>query len=174
MSVTALRRAIRGLAVLAPLAAMILVPAPVATASPPKVCAPVSLTAVGQDQGADSQGNLHTTATASLAGVPVAVPVATTNATFTPGGPPTGTTLSFSWPIVFTPISSGSPTLTANVLGTVDVGSGVFRATTTSVTGTGVLAGVSGSLTFQGTEDLGTGVFTETITGKVCAPIKHR
>jgi hypothetical protein len=148
--------------------ALILGPAHVATAAPLKVCAPVFLTAVGQELPPDSQG-LHTTGTASLAGVPVA----TTNATFAPAGQPAGAILSFSGPIVFTPISGGSPTLTANVLGTVDLGSGAFPATTTSVTGTGVLAGVSGSLTFRGTENLSTRVFTETITGKVCSPIRH-
>jgi hypothetical protein len=98
--------------------------------------APVFLTANGQDLGPDSQGNLPTTGTASLAGVPVA----TTNAVFAPA-PPAGNTLSFSGPIVFTPISAGSPTLTANVLGTVHLGSGSFHATSTSVTGTGVLDG---------------------------------
>jgi len=169
MSVTTLRRAIRGLAALAPVVAIIFVPAQAATAAPATVCAPVFLTAAGQDLGPDGQGNLHTTATVSLVGVQVA----TTNATFAPAGSPTGTTLSFSGPIVFSPIGAGTPTLTANVLGTVDLGRGSFQATSTSVTGTGLLTGVSGSLTFRGTENLSTGVFNETITGRVCSPIRH-
>ena len=46
--------------------------------------------------------------------------------------------------------------------------SGVFRATSTSLTGTGLLRGVSGGVTLEGLEDFATLRFTETITGRLC------
>ena len=52
--------------------------------------------------------------------------------------------------------------------GTFDVASGAFRATSTSLTGTGLLRGVSGSVTLEGLEDFATLRFTETITGRLC------
>lgn len=58
--------------------------------------------------------------------------------------------------------------LTAQVAGTFDVASGVFRATSTSLTGTGLLRGVSGGVTLEGLEDFATLRFTETITGRLC------
>lgn len=134
-----------------------------ASAADARLCVPVRLTGAGQDLGPDSQGRLHTIATVSLAGYPIG----TTQATFTPSGPPAGTSLAFTGPIVFTPTGS-TATVTAEVRGSVDLGSGQFVASTTSVTGSGVLRGASGSLTFRGTEDLGTGAFTETIRGTVC------
>ncbi|MEP6852061.1 MAG: hypothetical protein ABJA87_05315 [bacterium] len=121
------------------------------------------LTGVGQDQGPDAQGNLVTTATISFAGFPIG----TTRASFTPSGPPTGGVLAFTGPIVFTP-SGSTATVTATVAGSVDLATGTFQATSTSVTAAGVPLVVSGALTFRGTENLSTGAFTETITGRLC------
>jgi hypothetical protein len=76
-----------------------------------------------------------------------------------------GTTASFTGPIVLT---NALGTLTAQVAGTFDVASGAFRATSTSLMGTGWLRGVGGSVTLAGLEDLATLHFTETITGRIC------
>ena len=46
--------------------------------------------------------------------------------------------------------------------------SGAFRATSTSLRGTGLLHRVIGSVTLQGLEDFATLRFTETITGGLC------
>jgi hypothetical protein len=135
-----------------------------AQASPGRVCAPVRLTGAGQDLGPDPTGTLHTTATLSFLGFPVA----TSAASFTPSGPPVGTALAFSGPVVLTP-TFGSGTLTADVQGSVDLAAGTFVATSTAVTGTGPLRHASGRLVFAGTEDLATGAFTETVTGRLCA-----
>jgi hypothetical protein len=59
-------------------------------------------------------------------------------------------------------------TLAVGVVGTFDLSSGKFRALSTSLSGTGRLAGASGSLVFDGTEDLSTGAFTEVLTGDLC------
>lgn len=75
------------------------------------------------------------------------------------------TTASFTGPIDFT---NALGTLTAQVAGTFDVASGAFRATSTSLTGTGLLWGISGSVTLEGLEDFATLRFTETITGRLC------
>jgi hypothetical protein len=48
------------------------------------------------------------------------------------------------------------------------VASGAFRASSTSLTGSGLLRGVSGSVTLEGLEDFATLRFTETITGRLC------
>src|SRR5918912_1012370 len=79
-----------------------------------------------------------------------------------------GTVASFEGPIVFT-VAGG--TLTAQVTGTLDVTNGQFQATSTSITGTGRLAGATGSLTFSGVENLVTGSSTETITGVICVDL---
>jgi hypothetical protein len=76
-----------------------------------------------------------------------------------------GTTASFTGPIVFT---NTLGTLTAQAAGTFDVAGGAFRATSTSLTGTGLLRGVSGGVTLVGLEDFATLRFTETITGRLC------
>lgn len=76
-----------------------------------------------------------------------------------------GTTASFTGPIVFT---NTLGTLTAQVAGTFDVASGAFQATSTSLTGSGLIRGLSGSVTLQGLEDFATLRFTETITGRLC------
>ena len=87
-----------------------------------------------------------------------------THASFTMG-PITGTSASFSGPIVFT---SDLGSLTANVAGAFDVSTGAFHATSQSVTGTGLLRRVTGRVTIDGLENLSTGSFTETIAGRLC------
>ena len=154
---------------IAAMAAAILSAATPAGAAAPRHCAPIGLTGAGQDLGADSSGNDHTTATLYVLGVAVG----TTNATFTPSGPPVGPRLAFTGPIVFTPLVSHA-SLTAQVNGAVDVVTGVFTASSTTVSGTGFLTAVSGHVTIQGNENLTTGAFTEMVTGKLCAPISFQ
>jgi hypothetical protein len=91
----------------------------------------------------------------------------TTAASFTITGL-SGTVASFEGTIVFT-VNNG--TLTAGLSGTFDVASGAFTATTTSISGTGKLAGATGRLAVSGVEDLETGSFTEAITGEICADL---
>jgi hypothetical protein len=79
-----------------------------------------------------------------------------------------GTVASFDGTIVFT---VNNATLTAHVSGTLDVATGEFQATTSSISGTGKLAGATGSLSFSGVEDLSTGTFTEDVTGEICADL---
>ncbi len=79
-----------------------------------------------------------------------------------------GTVASFEGAIVFT---VSNATLTAEVSGTLDVATGEFHATTSSVSGTGKLADATGSLSFSGIEDLSTGSFTEDVTGEICADL---
>jgi hypothetical protein len=147
---------LRRLALPAVLTALAVAPG-TAAAHGRQICVPVRATGVGQDLGGG-----QTTATISSHGVRLG----TTNASFTTTGG-SGTVASFAGPIKFT---SPAGTLTAQVVGSLDIatGAGVFRATSTSVTGTGLLRGVTGSLTFAGTENLTTGAFTETITGELC------
>ncbi len=133
-----------------------------AYASAPRNCVPVQLTAIGQDQG-PSNGVIHTVADVFLGRLKVAA----TAASFTPTGPPAGSVLSFAGPIVISPVV-GDSTLTATVNGSVDLSTGMFTATSTRVTGTRHLSGVTGELTFAGTENSATGAFTETITGVLC------
>ena len=123
-------------------------------------CLPLAATGVGQDLGGG-----QTTATISVAGVEVG----TTAATFTITGVE-GTIASFRGPIVFTGLGG---TLTARVSGTLDVATGTFTSTSTSVTGTGLLRQVTGDVTFTGTEDLATGAFTESIRGRLCVSRGH-
>jgi hypothetical protein len=133
----------------------------------PTICLPVRLTGTGDGLPDDGSGSIRTEALISFA----RVPVATTIATFTPQPSPVGGPLSFIGPIVFTP-RAGTSTFTAQVQGTVDLDSGKFRAQSTSITGTGVLAGISGSLTFAGTQDLASGKFTESIRGSLCSRVR--
>jgi hypothetical protein len=144
---------------LAVLAAVVALPvggtAEGATARTGAICVPVRATGVGQDLG---EGK--TRATISSHGRVVG----RTNASFTINQV-IGTTASFTGPIVFT---SPLGTLTAQVAGTFDVATGAFRATSTSITGTGLLRGVSGTVTLAGVEDFATLGFTETITGRLC------
>ena len=124
-------------------------------------CLPIDATGVAQDLGGG-----RTTASLSVQGVEVR----TTAAAFTLTGQD-GTVASFSGPIVFTGLGG---TLTAQVTGTLDVATGVFTSTSTSVTGTGTFRRVTGDLTFTGTEDLASGAFTETVTGQLCVNHRHR
>jgi hypothetical protein len=79
-----------------------------------------------------------------------------------------GTVASFEGTIVFT-VNGG--TLTADLVGTLDLATGVFSATTTSISGTGKLAGATGSLAFNGVENLSTGSFNEDVTGEICVDL---
>ena len=126
-------------------------------------CITFTLDGVGQDLGG---GN--TEATLSLYGHPVATTAAALKVT-----DPVGTVASFRGPLVITPIGS-SGTLIAQLVGTLDIETGVFAAHSTSVRGTGVLRGVTGTIAAQGTEDLVTGAFTETFTGTLCIANRHR
>jgi hypothetical protein len=91
----------------------------------------------------------------------------TTQASFTITGL-SGTVASFEGTIVFT---VNNATLTVQLSGTLDVVTGEFNATSSSISGTGKLAGATGSLSFNGVEDLSTGSFTEDVTGEVCADL---
>jgi len=133
----------------------------------PTICLPVRLTGTGNGLPDDGSGTIRTEALISFAGVPVA----TTIAKFTPQPSPVGGPLSFIGPIVFTP-RAGSSTFIAQVQGAVDLTTGKFRAQSTSVTGSGALAGISGSLTFAGTQDLASGKFTESIRGSLCSRVR--
>jgi hypothetical protein len=119
------------------------------------ICLPVSATGVGQDLGG---GN--TQATISIHGVEVGQ----TNASFTTTQV-VKTIASFTGPIVF---SSPPGTLTAQVAGTFDLTTGAFHVTSTSITGTGLLRGITGRMTLVGHENLTNGTFTETLTGQLC------
>ena len=173
--------AIRTLLIVAPAIAIIVAaPATVSSAAPTtsspaatqggtKICLPVHLAGAGHGVPSDD-GLLHTSGTVSLFGFQVAA----TDATFTPAPAPANGFLSFSGPIVFT-TTIGGLSFTAQVQGSVDVSTGTptaFQATSTSVTGTGPLDGISGRLTFQGTQDA-LGAFTETIAGTLCSPVRR-
>lgn len=119
------------------------------------ICLPVSATGVGLDLG---DGN--TEATISIHGIEVG----RTHASFTTTEV-VGTIASFTGPIVF---SSRAGTLTAHVAGTVDLETGAFQATATSITGTGLLHGITGRVTLAGHQNFATGGFTETLTGELC------
>jgi hypothetical protein len=120
-------------------------------------CVPIRASGVGQDLG----GGV-TEATISVGGLAVG----RTNASFTTTGL-SGTIASFTGPVVF---SSLAGTLTAEAAGSLDVTTGDFRTTSTSLTGTGLLRGITGQVTLVGNENLTTGSFTETITGRLCGP----
>lgn len=79
-----------------------------------------------------------------------------------------GTQASFEGTIVFT---VNKATLTAGLIGTFDVASGAFSATTSSIAGTGKLAGATGSLVLEGLQNLSDGSFTETVTGQICVDL---
>ena len=114
-------------------------------------------------KGSGHESNFQTTADITGGGLLHG----TTEASFTPTGL-SGTTLSFTGTITFF-VNGG--TLTATLTGTFDVTTGAFEATTTSISGTGKLAGATGTLTPKGVEDLATGDFTETITGEICVDL---
>lgn len=148
---------VRRCSLLAALTIVVAVPAGAAqgaTLPAGPICLPVSASGVGQDLGGG-----HTQATISIHGVVVG----RTNASFTTQV--VGTIASFTGPIVF---SSLPGTLTAQVAGTFDLTTGAFLATSTSITGTGLLRGITGRVTLVGHESLTNGTFTETLTGQLC------
>jgi hypothetical protein len=79
-----------------------------------------------------------------------------------------GTVASFAGTITFT---TNRATLTATVAGTLDLATGAFNATTSSLSGTGKLAGALGGLVFSGVENLETGAFTEVVSGSICVDL---
>jgi hypothetical protein len=160
MAVSTARRAVPAtvLALLAVAASLFVAAAPAraAGAAPARLCVPVLAEATGQDLGGgQTQGTLR------IAGIAFA----TSHASFTTTSVD-GAVAHFQGPIVLTPVV-GRDTLTAVVTGSFDTSTGAFRATSSTVTGTGLLAGASGQLTFTGTENL-TGAFTETVSGRLC------
>ena len=126
-------------------------------------CVTFAADGVGQDLGGG-----QTRATILVGGRQIG----TTTASFTIGTV-TGTSAAFTGPLVFSPAHRAG-TLTAQLVGTFDVVSGVFAARSVTVTGTRSLRKVSGTLEVQGTEDLTTGTFTETLSGTLCIAKKHR
>ena len=90
----------------------------------------------------------------------------TTKAAFTVTGL-TQTGFGFDGALTFT---TNRATLTVQLLGTLDTGTGEFTATGDVVGATGKLAGASGVLTLSGVQDLAdpAGGFTETVVGEVC------
>lgn len=129
-----------------------------ATASGAVSCHTINAKGVGQDLGGG-----RTTADIIGGGLLQG----TTAATLTITGF-SGTVATFEGTIVFT-VNNG--TLTAGLSGTFDVATGAFSATTTSISGTGKLAGATGALSFSGVENLADGSFTEDISGEICADL---
>jgi hypothetical protein len=121
-------------------------------------CHRIGASGVGQDQGG---GN--TVAQISDGGLLQG----TTAAAFTITGL-SGTLASFVGTITFT---TNRATLAAEVAGTLDLATGAFNATTSSLSGTGKLAGATGGLVFAGVENLLTGTFIEVVTGQVCVDL---
>ncbi len=74
----------------------------------------------------------------------------------------------FTGTITFT---TNNGTLTASLTGSLNVVTGEFGATTTGMSGTGKLAGVTGQLTLSGVENLTTLAFTEDVTGEICVDL---
>ena len=132
-----------------------------ATASPaaarprPPACLEVSVTGVGRDLG-----NLRTEGELSDG----SYRVASTQAAFRPLGL-SGTVLGFEGPLVITPTRVPG-TITAQLVGTVDVVTGRFTATSAELTGTGPLHDVTGTLVVDGVQPGST--FTETVSGTLC------
>ena len=145
----------RLLSLLIALALMVVAPATVFGGTS---CRNINATGVGQDMGGGqtvgqiSDGGLlqgTTAASFSITGI-------------------SGTVASFAGPITFT---TNRATLTANLVGTLDVVSGVFSAASSSISGTGKLAGATGSLSFSGVENLATGAFTDVVSGSICVDL---
>jgi hypothetical protein len=149
--------------VLAALAVSCALPAADAAAAVPQpaglVCVPILATGAGQDLGG---GVTEATISAGK------IALGRTSASFTTTGV-SGTVASFAGPIVFT---SRAGTLTAQATGSLDTTTGDFRTTSANLTGTGLLRGTTGDVTLVGTENLTTGAFTETITGRLCEPLR--
>ena len=126
--------------------------------APSRICAPVVASGSGQDLGAG-----QTTATISSHGVRLG----TSTAAFITTGLD-GSVASFAGKIV---ITTALGALTAPVIGTLDVTTGAFTSSSTTVTGSGALSSVSGALTFTGVENLTSGAFSETVKGRLCSSI---
>jgi hypothetical protein len=145
----------RSLSVLIAFALMVVAPA---TAFGGTSCRNINATGVGQDLGGGqtvgqiSDGGLlqgTTAASFSIIGI-------------------SGTVASFAGPITFT---TNRATLTANLVGTLDLASGAFSAASSGISGTDKLAGATGSLSFSGGENLVTGAFTEVVSGSICVDL---
>jgi len=94
----------------------------------------------------------------------------TTAGTLTPGATVDGV-MSFTGTIVLT---NDKGTLDAPVEGTFDTVSGEFAARSSTVTGTGDYAAVTGKLRIWGTQDLTAGTFSEHLHAKLCVPKKKQ
>jgi hypothetical protein len=145
----------RSLSVLIAFALLVVAPA---TAFGGTSCRNINATGVGQDLGSGqtvgqiSDGGLlqgTTAASFSITGI-------------------SGTVASFAGPITFT---TNRATLTATLVGTLDLASGAFSAASSGILGTGKLAGATGSLSFSGVENLATGAFTEVVSGSICVEL---
>ena len=145
----------RSLWVLIAFALLVVAPA---TAFGGTSCRNINATGVGQDLGSGqtvgqiSDGGLlqgTTAASFSITGI-------------------SGTVASFAGPITFT---TNRATLTATLVGTLDLASGAFSAASSGIFGTGKLAAATGSLSFSGAENLATGAFTEVVSGSICVDL---
>ncbi len=97
----------------------------------------------------------------------------TTTGTFALGTPVDDVT-PFTGTIVFAD-DEGTGTLTADpVEGTLDMVSGKFVARSSSVTGTGDYANMTGKLRVWGTQNLTDGTFSEHLLAKLCVPKKKQ
>jgi hypothetical protein len=121
-------------------------------------CHRIDASGVGQDHGGG-----HTVAQISDGGLLQG----TTAAAFTITGL-SGTLASFVGTITFT---TSRATLAAEVAGTLDLATGAFNATTSSLSGSGKLEGATGGLVFAGVENLLTGTFSEVVAGQVCVDL---
>ena len=119
-------------------------------------CVSVRATGTGQDLGGG-----ETTATILLR----EREVGTTHAMFVVTGV-TDDVATFTGEIEFTP-SELAGTLAAPLSGDLDLTSGRFTATSDDVTGTGVLARVTGSVSIRGEQNLSTGAFTERLAARL-------
>jgi hypothetical protein len=124
------------------------------SASQDESCRSVHATGAGQDLGG---GN--TAATISHGGLLNG----TTSGHFVISGAPPVFTINGT--VAFT---TKHGTIVATVAGTFDVTTGAFTASGPLSSGTGSLAGITGTLTLTGVENLATGAFTETISGTLC------
>ncbi len=93
----------------------------------------------------------------------------TTEAAFQVTGP-TSTGIAFAGHITFT---TNRATLTVDLTGALDLGSGAFGASGDVSGATGRLDGATGTLTFAGVQNLldPAGSFTETVTGEICVDL---
>jgi len=120
-------------------------------------CHKINAKAVGQD-------NFDLTTQATILGGGLLN--GTTASSFAVGGTPPD--LVFEGTIV---ITTKHGTLTAALVGTIDVSTGESSAVADVTSGTGKLEGASGMLFFEGIEDLATGKFAEDIAGSVCVDL---